>query len=60
MKSQVRGYITLILSNVLTKGRFPLGGIFRAERYFLLSFDAHAPPIDLQKKENVAPRGNSA
>ena len=28
------------------KGRFPLG-IFRAERYFLLYFDAHSPPIGL-------------
>ena len=30
-----------------SKGRFPLGGIFRAEWYFLLSFDAHSPPIGL-------------
>ena len=41
----------------LLKGHFLLGGIFRAEWYFLLSFDAHSPPIGLQTKENVAPRG---
>ena len=32
---------------LLTQGRFPLGGIFRAEWYFLLSFDAHSPLIGL-------------
>ena len=31
----------------ITKGRFPLGGIFRVEWYFLLSFDAHSLPIGL-------------
>ena len=31
----------------LPKGHFPLGGIFGAEWYFLLSFDAHSPPIGL-------------
>ena len=27
------------------KGRYPLGEIFLAQWYFLLSFDAHSPPI---------------
>ena len=29
------------------KGHFPLGGIFRAERNFLLCFDAHARLIGI-------------
>ena len=28
-------------------GRFPEGGIFREEWYFLLSFEAHFPPVGL-------------
>ena len=36
------------------KARFPLGGIFRAERYFLLSFDAHFPPIGQFKEKKMS------
>ena len=38
---------TELRKTVHYQGRFPLGGIFHTELYFLLSFDAHSPPIGL-------------
>ena len=39
------------------KGHFPLGGIFRAERHFLLFKDKLAESGRQKKKENIIPRG---
>ena len=39
------------------KGRFPLGGIFRAERHFLLFKDQLAESGRQKTKENIIPRG---
>ena len=44
----------------LSKGHFPLGGIFRAERHFLLFEDQLAESGRQKTKENIIPRGNSA
>ena len=39
------------------KGHFPLGGIFRAERHFLLFKDQLAESGRQKTKENIIPRG---
>ena len=39
------------------KGHFPPGGIFRAERYFLLFKDQLAESGSQKTKENIIPRG---
>ena len=39
------------------KGYFPLGGIFRAERHFLLLKDQLAESRRQKTKENIIPRG---
>ena len=39
------------------KGHFPLGGIFRAERHFLLFKDQLAESGSQKTKENIIPRG---
>ena len=39
------------------KGHFPLGGIFRAERHFLLFKDQLAESECQKTKENIIPRG---
>ena len=39
------------------KGRFPLGGIFRAERHFRLFEDQLAESAGQKTKENIIPRG---
>ena len=39
------------------KANFPLGGIFRSERHFLLFKDQLAESGRQKTKENVAPRG---
>ena len=41
----------------LVKGHFPLGGIFRAERHFLLFKDQLAESRRQKTKENIIPRG---
>ena len=41
----------------LTKGHFPLGGIFRAERHFLLFEDQLAESGSQKTKENIIQRG---
>ena len=40
-----------------TEGHFPLGGIFRAERYFLLFKDQLAESGRQKTKENIIPHG---
>ena len=40
-----------------TKGHFPLGGIFRPERHFLLFKDRLAESGRQKTKENIIPRG---
>ena len=39
------------------KGHYPLGGIFRAERHFLLFKDQLAESGRQKTKENIIPRG---
>ena len=39
------------------EGHFPLGGIFRAERHFLLFKDQLAESGHQKTKENIIPRG---
>ena len=41
----------------MTKGHFPPGGIFRAERHFLLFKDQLAESGRQKTKENIIPRG---
>ena len=41
----------------MAKGRFPLGGIFRVERHFLLFKDQLAESGCQKTKENIIPRG---
>ena len=43
----------------INKGRFPLGGIFRAERHFLLFEDQLEESGRQKTKENIIPRGKS-
>ena len=40
-----------------SKGHFPLGGIFRAERHFLLFKEQWAESGRQKTKENIIPRG---
>ena len=40
-----------------TQGYFPLGGIFRAERHFLLFKDQLGESERQKTKENIIPRG---
>ena len=42
---------------VVHKGHFPLGGIFREERHFLLFKDQLAESGRQKTKENIIPRG---
>ena len=44
----------------MRKGHFPLGGIFRAERHFLLFEDQLVESGRQKTKENIIPRGNFA
>ena len=41
----------------VTLGHFPLGGIFRAERHFVLLKDQLAESGRQNTKENIIPRG---
>ena len=45
------------LYKLISKGHFPLGGIFREERHFLLFKDQLAESGSQKTKENIIPRG---